>query len=228
MQLSMKWLADYTDVSDISIKEYCDRMTMTGSKVETFEVLAEDITRVVVGKILSVVPHSNSDHLVICQVDIGAAEPVQIVTGANNVFAGAVVPVATDGSTLPGGVKIKKGKLRGEVSCGMLCSIGELGLTTHDMPGAIEDGILILNDVGLADAPIGCDIREALELSDTAVEFEITSNRPDCLSVIGLARETAVSFGKELKLAAPARPAALNDGETIEKYLSVDVLNPEL
>ena len=228
MQLSMKWLADYTDVSDISIKEYCDRMTMTGSKVETFEVLAEDITKVVVGKILSVVPHSNSDHLVICQVDIDAEEPVQIVTGANNVFAGAVVPVATDGSTLPGGVKIKKGKLRGEVSCGMLCSIGELGLTTHDMPGAIEDGILILNDVGLADAPLGRDIREVLELSDTAVEFEITSNRPDCLSVIGLARETAVSFGKELKLAPPAKPAARNDGETIEKYLSVDVLNAEL
>jgi len=203
MQLSMKWLADYTDVSDISIKDYCDRMTMTGSKVETFEVLAEDITKVVVGKILAVVPHSNSDHLVICQVDIGAEEPVQIVTGASNVFAGAVVPVATDGSTLPGGIKIKKGKLRGEVSCGMLCSIGELGLTTHDMPGAIEDGILILNDVGLADAPIGRDIREVLELSDTAVEFEITSNRPDCLSVIGLARETAVSFDRELKLAVP-------------------------
>jgi len=224
----MKWLADYTDVSDISIKDYCDKMTMTGSKVETFEVLAEDITKVVVGKILSVVPHSNSDHLVICQVDIGAGEPVQIVTGASNVFAGAVVPVATDGSTLPGGVKIKKGKLRGEVSCGMLCSIGELGLTTHDMPGAIEDGILILNDVGLADAPIGKDIREVLELSDTSVEFEITSNRPDCLSVIGLARETAVSFGKELKLSTPAKPAALNDGETIDKYLSVDVLNAEL
>ncbi len=228
MQLSMKWLADYTDVSDISIKDYCDKMTMTGSKVETYEVLAEDITKVVVGKILSVVPHSNSDHLVICQVDIGAAEPVQIVTGASNVFAGAVVPVATDGSTLPGGVKIKKGKLRGEVSCGMLCSIGELGLTTHDMPGAIEDGILILNDVGLADATIGQDIREALDLADTSVEFEITSNRPDCLSVIGLARETAVSFGRELKLATPASPALRNDGDTIDKYLSVDVQNNTL
>ncbi len=228
MQLSMKWLADYTDVSDISIKDYCDKMTMTGSKVETYEVLAEDITKVVVGKILSVVPHGNSDHLVICQVDIGAAEPVQIVTGANNVFAGAVVPVATDGSTLPGGVKIKKGKLRGEVSCGMLCSIGELGLTTHDMPGAIEDGILILNDVGLADATIGQDIREALELADTSVEFEITSNRPDCLSVIGLARETAVSFGRELKLTAPVAPALRNDGDTIDKYLSVDVQNNTL
>ena len=194
MQLSMNWLADFTDVSDISIKEYCDRMTLTGSKVETYDVLAEDITGVVVGKLLSVAPHANSDHLQICQVDIGAGEPVQIVTGAQNVFAGAVVPVATDGSTLPGGVKIKKGKLRGEVSCGMLCSIGELGLTTHDMPGAIEDGILILNDVGLADAPIGADIRKVLMLSDTTVEFEITSNRPDCLSVIGLARESAVSF----------------------------------
>ena len=228
MQLSMNWLADFTDVSDISIKDYCDRMTLTGSKVETYEVLAEDITGVVVGKLLSVAPHANSDHLQICQVDIGAGEPVQIVTGAQNVFAGAVVPVATDGSTLPGGVKIKKGKLRGEVSCGMLCSIGELGLTTHDMPGAIEDGILILNDVGLADAPIGEDIRKVLMLSDTSVEFEITSNRPDCLSVIGLARETAVSFDRALHLPTPKCPAAANDGETIDKYLSVTVENPTL
>jgi len=228
MQLSMKWLADYTDVSDIDIKEYCDRMTMTGSKVETYEVLAEDITGVVVGKILSVTPHSNSDHLVICQVDIGTGEPVQIVTGANNVFEGAVVPVATDGSTLPGGVKIKKGKLRGEVSCGMLCSIGELGLTTHDMPGAVEDGILILNHVGMEKAPIGQDIREVLQLSDTAVEFEITSNRPDCLSVIGLARETAVSFDRALKLPVPAKPELRGDGDSIEKYLSVDIQNPQL
>ncbi|MBE6569140.1 MAG: phenylalanine--tRNA ligase subunit beta [Ruminococcaceae bacterium] len=228
MQLSMNWLADFTDVSDINIKDYCDRMTMTGSKVETYEVLAEDITGVVVGKILSVVPHSNSDHLVICQVEIGAAEPVQIVTGASNVFAGAVVPVATDGSNLPGGIKIKKGKLRGEVSCGMLCSIGELGLTTHDMPGAIEDGILILNDVGLADAPVGEDIRKVLMLADTAVEFEITSNRPDCLSVIGLARETAVSFGKELRIPEAPVPAVRGDGETIDKYLSVDIANTEL
>ena len=228
MQLSMNWLADFTDVSDINIKDYCDRMTMTSSKVETYEVLAEDITGVVVGKILSVVPHANSDHLVICQVEIGAESPVQIVTGASNVFAGAVVPVATDGSNLPGGIKIKKGKLRGEVSCGMLCSIGELGLTTHDMPGAIEDGILILNDVGLADAPIGEDIRKVLMLSDTAVEFEITSNRPDCLSVIGLARETAVSFGKPLNIPEAPKPAVRNDGETIEKYLSVDINNPTL
>jgi len=228
MQLSMKWLADYTDVSDISIKDYCDKMTMTGSKVETYEALAQDILGVVVGKILSVTPHTNSDHLVICQVDIGKGDPVQIVTGANNVYAGAVVPVATDGSSLPGNVKIKKGKLRGEVSCGMLCSIGELGLTTHDMPGAVEDGILILNNVGLADAPIGEDIRTVLQLADTTVEFEITSNRPDCLSVIGLARETAVSFGKPLHISTPVKPAMYNDGDTIEKYLSVDVLNSEL
>ena len=228
MQLSMNWLADFTDVSDISIKEYCDRMTLTGSKVETYDVLAEDITGVVVGKLLSVAPHANSDHLQICQVDIGAGEPVQIVTGAQNVFAGAVVPVATDGSTLPGGVKIKKGKLRGEVSCGMLCSIGELGLTTHDMPGAIEDGILILNDVGLADAPIGADIRKVLMLSDTTVEFEITSNRPDCLSVIGLARESAVSFDRALHLPTPKCPESAADGETIDKYLSVTVGNPTL
>ena len=221
----MKWLADFTDVSGISAKEYSDKMTLTGSKVEGFENLGEDITGVVVGRILDVKPHTNSDHLVICSVDAGGETPLQIVTGAPNVFAGAVVPVATDGSHLPGDVKIKKGKLRGEVSEGMLCSIGELGLTTHDMPGAIEDGILILNDCGLADAPVGADIRDVLCLHDTAVEFEITSNRPDCLSVIGLARESAVSFDRELKLPTPSFGGNAGDGDDISNYISVDVKN---
>lgn len=227
MILSMKWLSDFTDVSDVSVKEYCDNMTLTGSKVEGFETLGEEISGVVAGRILSVTPHTNSDHLVICSVDIGKEDPLQIVTGANNVFAGAVVPVATDGSRLPGGIKIKKGKLRGEVSEGMLCSIAELGLTTHDMPGAIEDGILILNDCGLKDAQIGADIHDVLLLTDTAVEFEITSNRPDCLSVIGLARESAVTFGKELNIPTPSFGEDANDGDDIKNYLSVDIKAPE-
>ncbi len=227
MNLSMKWLADYVDLSDIKIKDYCDKLTLTGSKVEAYEVMADDISGVVVGKILSVVPHSNSDHLVICSVDVGHEVPLQIVTGASNVFAGAVVPVATDGSHLPGDVKIKKGKLRGEVSEGMLCSIAELGLTTHDMPGAIEDGILILNDCGLADLPLGLDIKEALLLNDTSVEFEITSNRPDCLSVIGLARESAVSFSRELKVPALSFGDDANDGDSIKNYVDVEVANTE-
>ncbi len=227
MILSMKWLSDFTDTADIPVKEYCESLTQTGSKVEGFETLGEDITGVIVGKILSVVPHANSDHLVICSVDVGRDAPLQIVTGADNVFAGAVVPVAADGAHLPGGIKIKKGKLRGEVSEGMLCSVGELGLTTHDMPGAVEDGILILNHCGLEDAVLGADIRELLELCDTAVEFEITSNRPDCLSVIGLARETAVTFGREVKIPEPTFGEDMNDGDDISNYISVEVANTE-
>ena len=126
MNLSMKWLNDYVKV-DVPIKDYCHALTMSGSKVECYDVEGKDISNVVVGKILSVVPHENSDHLVVCQVEVGKEEPVQIVTGASNVNAGDIVPVALDGSTLPNGVKIKKGKLRGVVSNGMLCSLGELG-----------------------------------------------------------------------------------------------------
>ncbi|MGN1409299.1 MAG: phenylalanine--tRNA ligase subunit beta [Eubacteriales bacterium] len=227
MQLSMKWLADYTDVSDISIKEYCDRMTMSGSKVEGYETLGGDISGVVCGKILEIKRHPNAERLVICKVDVGRENPLQIITAATNVFEGAVVPVATDGSHLPGDVKIKKGKLRGEVSEGMFCSIAELGLTLHDMPGAIEDGILILGDVGLGDIPLGADMVEALGLRDNVVEFEITSNRPDCLSVIGLARESAVTFGKELKLHEPKSEYTSDDGDDIKNYLTVDIKNTE-
>jgi len=228
MQLSMKWLADYTDVSDITIKDYCDRMTMTGSKVEGYEEIGADIKGVVCGKILEITRHPNAERLVVCKVDIGRDESIQVVTAATNVFEGALVPVATDGSHLPGDVKIKKGKLRGEVSEGMFCSIAELGLTLHDMPGAIEDGILILGDVGLGDIPLGADMVEALGLRDTVVEFEITSNRPDCLSVIGLARESAVSFGKELNVPTPKKPDVLGDGDDIKNYLSVNIKNSDL
>ena len=154
MDLSMKWLSDYVKI-DVPVKQFCYDLTMTGSKVEGYKTEGEDIDRVVVGKLLSVVPHENSDHLVVCQVDVGAAEPIQIVTGASNVKAGDTVPVALDGSTLPGGVHIKKGKLRGVESNGMLCSLGELGLTKHDFPYAIEDGIFIIQE----DCKIGEDIR---------------------------------------------------------------------
>ena len=227
MNLSMKWLADYTDVSDITIKEYCDRMTMSGSKVEGYEELGTDVSGVICGQILKIDRHPNAERLVICQVDVGAAEPLQIITAATNVFEGALVPVAVDGAHLPGDVKIKRGKLRGEVSEGMFCSIAELGLTLHDMPGAIEDGILILGDVGLGDIPLGADMVKELGLRDVVVEFEITSNRPDCLSVLGLARETAVTFGRPLDLPPIKKPAPCPDGDCIENYLSVDVQNTE-
>ena len=200
MNLSKNWLSDFVDVSDVDIKDYCDRMTDTGSKVEGYEILGEDIENVIVARIVSIAPHENSDHLQICQVDIGG-KIEQIVTGAQNIFEGAIVPAAIPVAKLPNNVVIKAGKLRGVESNGMLCSMGELNLTEHDMPGKDPNGILIL-DESYADK-IGMDIKEALMLNDTVVEFEITSNRPDCLSVLGLARESAVSFDREFNPHTP-------------------------
>lgn len=228
MNLSMKWLSDYIDTG-VSIKEFCSGMTLSGSKVERWETEGEEISKVVVGKLLSVTPHENSDHLVVCQVDVGHAgngEPIQIVTGAPNVKAGDIVPVAMDGSTLPNGVKIKKGKLRGVESNGMLCSLGELGLTTHDFPYAIADGIFIMQEEdGCPPFELGQDIREAIGLNDTSVEFEITSNRPDCLSVIGLAREAHATFDKPYTVKTPEFKGV--DGN-INDMLKVTIHNKEL
>ncbi|MBQ3064129.1 MAG: phenylalanine--tRNA ligase subunit beta [Clostridia bacterium] len=225
MNLSWKWLADFTDVSDVDIKDYCDKLTLTGSKVEGYTEMGAEIENVVVARILSLEPHPDSDHLLVCQMDVGRGEPVQIVTGAQNVFAGAIVPAALPVAKLPGGVVIKDGKLRGVPSHGMLCSMGELNLTTHECPGKEENGILILDESFAA--MIGTDIRRALMLDDTTVEFEITSNRPDCLSVIGLARESAASFGRTLKIPTPeVKP--LGDGDKVENYLSVAIEAPDL
>jgi len=225
MILSLEWLKEFTDIGSTGVKEYCDRMTDTGSKVEGYELLGEEIVNVKVGRITAIEKNENSDHLQNCTLDVGGDRPLSIVTGAQNVFVGAVVPVAVAPATLPGGVKIKSGKLRGTLSEGMLCSIGELGLTTHDMPEAIEDGILILGEE-FAGA-VGTDIKDALLLSDTAVEFEITPNRPDCLSVIGLARETSVSFDTALKLHTP-EVKGVKDGDNISSYLSITDKAPDL
>lgn len=219
MNLSMKWLNDYVK-ADMPIKDYCHALTMSGSKVECYEIEGKEISNVVVGKLLSVVPHENSDHLVVCQVEVGKDAPIQIVTGASNVNAGDIVPVALDGSTLPGGIKIKKGKLRGVESNGMLCSLGELGLDKRDFPYAIEDGIFIMQE----DCEIGQDIKSAIGLDDTSVEFEITSNRPDCLSVIGLARETAATYDLPLNVKAPEFKGV--DGD-VNDFLKVDIINTE-
>ncbi len=217
MKLSMNWLKDYVS-KDFDPKEYSDKMTMTGSKVEGFENPADEIKNVVVGKLISVEKHPDSDHLLICMVDIGKGEPVQIVTGAQNVKPGALVPAALDDSYLPGGVHIKAGKLRGVPSNGMLCSLGELGLTLHDFPYADENGILLLEE----DCKPGDDITKVLCLDDTTVEFEITSNRPDCFSMIGLARETAASFGTDCNIKTPVVKETA-DGKTIDDYISVEV-----
>ena len=220
MNLSMKWLADYVDCG-VSVKEFCSGMTMSGSKVETYETEGDAVKNVIVGKLVSITPHENSDHLQVCQVDVGGDAPIQIVTGAQNIVEGALVPVAMIGADLPGGVHIKKGKLRGVESNGMLCSLGELGLTKHDFPYAIEDGIFLIEE----DCKPGQDIHEAIGLNDTSVEFEITSNRPDCLSVVGLAREAAVTFGKPLNLKAPEFHGS---EDKLSDSLSVAVENAQL
>ncbi len=220
MDLSLRWLADYVETG-VTPKQFCDAMTMSGSKVECYNEEADYISNVVVGKILKIEKHPDADKLQICQIDIGREEPIQIVTAAQNVYEGMMVPAALDNSTLAGGIKIKKGKLRGVPSNGMMCSVAELGVTVHDFPYAIEDGILDIKE----DCKPGDDIRTALGLNDTTVEFEITSNRPDCLSVLGLAREAAATFGKELHM-----PEVKIENETgdINELLSVEVKNPTL
>ena len=225
MNLSLKWLHDFTNTDGISVKDYCDRMTDTGSKVEGYEIVGEDIQNVVVAKVVSMERHPDSDHMFICQMDAGRGELIQIVTGAQNVHEGDIVPAALPVAKLPGGITIKSGKLRGVVSDGMLCSIAELNLTLHDMPEAVEDGILILGSE--YEDKIGMDIKDALMINDTVVEFEITSNRPDCLSVIGLARESAISFDKPLNIPVPeVKP--LGDGDSIDNYLSVKISDSDL
>ena len=202
MNLSRKWLNEFVTVT-ASDKDFAEAMTLSGSKVEITMDLGAEIENVVVGNVLSMKRHENSDHMWVCQVDVAEGEPIQIVTGAQNVKEGDLVPVAKHKSTLPGGKKIEKGKLRGEVSYGMLCSFKELGLDQRDFPAAYEDGIWILSDDPELNVEIGQDIREAVGLDDHVVEFEITPNRPDCLSVIGLAREAAATYGAELRLHEP-------------------------
>ncbi|MBR6669623.1 MAG: phenylalanine--tRNA ligase subunit beta, partial [Ruminococcus sp.] len=218
MNLSMKWLADYVDVN-VPIKDYCHALTMSGSKVEGYEIEGEKISKVVVGKILSKGPHENADALFVCQVEVGADAPIQIVTNAKNVKEGDIVPVALDGAVLPEG-KIKKGKLRGVESFGMFCGLDTLGLTINDFPYADPEGVLVIEE----ECEIGQDIHEALGLNDTSVEFEITSNRPDCLSVIGLARETAATYNLPLTVKEPEFKGIEGD---INEMLKVDIHNTE-
>ena len=224
MLLNRKWLnEDFVDLSHVSDKEFVETLTIFGQKVETYERMDAQIKNVVVGKVLHMERHPNSDHMFICQVDVGQEEPVQIVTGAQNVNEGDLVPAALHNSWLPGGVHITKGKLRGEKSNGMLCSFQELGLTEHDLPGVFADGIWILND---EDCTVGQDINLVIGNDDTVVEFEITNNRPDCYSVIGLAREAAAAFGKTMRHHAPIVKGS--DAGSIFEKLDVEVPATEL
>ena len=219
MKLNRKWInEEFVDLSQVSDKEYVETMTVFGQKVETYERMDAEIRNVVVGRVLSIVPHPNSDHMFICQVDVGREEPVQIVTGAQNVRQGDLVPTALHNSWLPGGVHITKGKLRGELSNGMLCSFAELGLTQNDFPDAYADGIWILND---EDCKPGQDINLVIGNDDTVVDFEITNNRPDCYSIIGLARESAAAFGRKMRHHEPKVKGS--DAGDIYDYLDVEV-----
>ncbi len=220
MLVPFKWMKDYID-TDLSAQELADKMVMIGNGVEDVYDLGKDIDKVVVGKIVKIEKHPDADKLQICQLDVGQEELVQIVTGATNVFEGALVPVALHGSTLPNGMKIKKGKLRGVASNGMLCSGEELCLKESDYPGAEVYGILILKEEY---AP-GTDMKEVLMLDDSVIEFEILSNRPDCLSVLGLAREASSALDTPIHIPVPDFK---ENSEDINDYVKVSVMAPDL
>lgn len=217
MKVPYTWLKDYTDI-DISPKELGDRLTLSGSKVEEVITSGEEIQNVVTGKILKIEPHPDAEKLVICQLDVGTGEDLQIVTGASNMKEGDIVPVALHGSTLPNGLKIKKGKLRGVVSNGMMCSEEELGIVGEEQ----VHGLMILSK----DTPIGKDIKEVLGLNKAVIDFEITSNRPDCLSILGIARETAATLGTSLRL--PDTSFKPSSKENINDSLKVEVRDTKL
>lgn len=224
MNLSMKWLKEFVDIGPIAPRDFSEAMTMSGSKVECFEVEGGQIENIVVGQVLEIEKHPDADKLVVCQVDLGEKK-VQIVTAATNLTVGDYVPVCKDKSKLFDGTPIKKGKLRGVASEGMFCSVAELGVTVHDFPYAVADGIFVLQNDPELKTELGMDIKEAIGLNDTKVEFEITSNRPDCFSVIGLAREAAATFHKDLKLHTPdVKPT----GKSSEGMLEVKIHNPDL
>ena len=231
MNTALSWIKAYVPDLDVTAQEYTDAMTLTGTKVEGFERLDKNLEKIVVGQIRSIEQHPDADKLIVCQVDIGAGEPVQIVTGAPNVKTGDKVPVVLDGGKVAGGhdggplpedgIEIKKGKLRGIESNGMMCSIEELGSDRDMYPLAPESGIYILPE----DTRVGADAVEVLGLRDVVFEYEITSNRVDCYSVVGIAREAAATFGKEFH---PPVVKPTGNNEDINDYLKVRVENPEL
>lgn len=230
MNTPLSWIKAYVPDLDVAPQEYTDAMTLTGTKVEGFERLDKNLEKIVVGHILSIERHPDADKLIVCQVNVGT-ETVQIVTGASNVKVGDKVPVVLDGGKVAGGhdggplpengIKIKKGKLRGIESCGMMCSIEELGSTNELYPDAPESGIYILPE----DSEPGADAVELLGFHDTVFEYEITSNRVDCYSVIGIAREAAATFRKAFQ---PPVVTATGNSEKVQDYLKVTVNDSRL
>ncbi len=237
MNTPLSWIKAYVPDLDCTTQEYVDAMTLSGTKVEGYTELDKNLEKIVVGKILKIEKHPDADKLIICQVQIDeAGEQVQIVTGASNVKEGDKVPVVLDGGRVagsahddkphPDGIKIKKGKLRGVESFGMMCSIDELGSSTDMYPDAAPDGIYILSDNPVyKDAPIGSDVPELLGLRDVVVEYEVTSNRVDCFGILGIAREAAATFDK--KFIPPVVKVTENQEDT-KDYISVDVQAPDL
>lgn len=230
MNTSLKWIKDLVPGLSCTDQEYVDAMTLSGTKVEGAEKLDADLDKIVIGQVKTIEKHPDAEKLVICQVDVGQPELVQIVTGAPNVFEGAKVPVVLDGGRVagghdgtrtPGGIKIKKGKLRGVESFGMMCSIEELGSTRELFPDAPEDGLYILKD----DAVVGESAVSYLGLDDTVVEYEVTSNRVDCFSVLGVAREAAATFEKEF---VPPVVTETGNKEDVNSYIKVTVKDQDL
>ncbi|GHV33949.1 phenylalanine--tRNA ligase beta subunit [Clostridia bacterium] len=222
MKLPKKWLNDFTPVN-VPPRDFSEGMSLSGSKVENVTAERDALSGIVVGHVLNVEKHPNADRLRVCTVDVGG-RTVTILTAAANITAGAYVPAALDGAVLPDGTVIRAGEMRGLTSEGMLCSIDELGLTLGDVPYADKDGLLLLD---LNDSPCktGDDIRDVLQLDDTVYEFEITNNRPDCLSVRGLAREASATFGQPLTL---PEPTVKGGGGDINEKLKITVTDPKL
>ena len=230
MKAPINWLKDYTDIN-VSAKELADRMTMSGSKVEEIIEECKEITNVVLCKVIEITKHPDADKLQITNADIGSDKVIQIVTAATNARLNSFVPVALDGAALAGELNIKSGNLRGVLSEGMYCSSEELGKSHEDFPGACEDGLLILEDIGFEvkflEENKGTDIKTVLGLNEITVDFEITNNRPDCFSIIGLARETAVTLGTEFKVPA-VKETGMAAGESASDYVKVSVEAPDL
>ena len=230
MNTSLSWIKAYVPDLDVTAQEYTDAMTLSGTKVEGYEALDADLYKIVVGQIDKIEKHPDADKLIICQVNIGT-ETIQIVTGAPNVHEGDKVPVVLDGgrvagghepgSRVAGGIKIKKGKLRGVDSCGMMCSIEELGSSRDMYPEAPEEGIYIFPE----DTEVGANAVEVLGLNDVVFEYEVTSNRVDCFSVIGIAREAAATFRKEFH---PPVVTETGNSENAADYIKVTVKDPHL
>ena len=236
MNTPLSWIKAYVPELQCTEQEYMDAMTMSGTKVEGYEKFDENLDKIIVGKIEKIEKHPDADKLVVCQVAIDEkGTTTQIVTGASNVKEGQKVPVVLDGGRVAGGhdgkiaeggIKIKKGKLRGVESNGMMCSIGELGSSTEFYPDAAENGIYILSDnPEYKDAPVGSDAIALLGLRDANFEYEVTSNRVDCFGVLGIAREAAATFRKPF---VPPVVKEVGNQEKTEDYISVDIQNPEL